>query len=56
MSDQLGYHPMLVLVVTLAGGFLFGFVGMIFALPFVIALEVVYKYYKETRVTKQKLD
>lgn len=56
MSDQLGYHPMIVLVVTLAGGFLFGFVGMIFALPFVIALEVVYEYYKETRATKKKLD
>ena len=56
MSDQLGYHPMLVLVVTLAGGFLFGFVGMIFALPFVIALEVVYEYYKETRATKKKPD
>lgn len=56
MSDQLGYHPMLVLVVTLAGGFLFGFVGMIFALPFVIAMEVVYEYYKETREAKKKLD
>lgn len=56
MSDQLGYHPMLVLIITIAGGFLFGFVGMIFALPFVIALEVVYEYYKETRVTKKKLD
>lgn len=56
MSDQLGYHPMLVLIITIAGGFLFGFVGMIFALPFVIALEVVYEYYKETRATKKKLD
>lgn len=56
MSDQLGYHPMLVLIITIAGGFLFGFVGMIFALPFVIALEVVYEYYKETRVTKKKPD
>lgn len=56
MSDQLGYHPMLVLIITIAGGFLFGFVGMIFALPFVIALEVVYEYYKETRETKKKLD
>lgn len=56
MSDQLGYHPMFVLVITLAGGFLFGFVGMIFALPFVIALEVVYEYYKETRATKKKPD
>lgn len=56
MSDQLGYHPMFVLVITIAGGFLFGFVGMIFALPFVIALEVVYEYYKETRATKKKLD
>lgn len=43
MSDQLGYHPMFVLIITIAGGFLFGFVGMIFALPFVIALEVVYE-------------
>lgn len=56
MSDQLGYHPMLVLIITIAGGFLFGFVGMIFALPFVIALEVVYEYYKETRATKKKPD
>ena len=56
MSDQLGYHPMFVLIITIAGGFLFGFVGMIFALPFVIALEVVYEYYKETRATKKKLD
>lgn len=56
MSDQLGYHPMFVLIITIAGGFLFGFVGMIFALPFVIALEVVYEYYKETRETKKKLD
>lgn len=56
MSDQLGYHPMFVLIITIAGGFLFGFVGMIFALPFVIALEVVYEYYKETRATKRKLD
>lgn len=53
MSDQLGYHPMLVLIITIAGGFLFGFVGMIFALPFVIAIEVVYEYYKETRATKK---
>ena len=56
MSDQLGYHPMVVLIITITGGFLFGFVGMIFALPFVIALEVVYEYYKETRATKKKLD
>lgn len=56
MSDQLGYHPMFVLIITIAGGFLFGFVGMIFALPFVIALEVVYEYYKETRATKKKMD
>ena len=56
MSDQLGYHPMLVLIITIAGGFLSGFVGMIFALPFVIALEVVYEYYKETRATKKKPD
>ena len=56
MSDQLGYHPMVVLIITIAGGFLFGFIGMIFALPLVIAIEVVYRYYMENIKAKKKLD
>lgn len=56
MSDQLGYHPMIVLIITIAGGFLFGFIGMIFALPLVIAIEVVYRYYMENIKAKKKLD
>lgn len=56
MSDQLGYHPMIVLIITIAGGFLFGFIGMIFALPLVIAIEVVYRYYMENIRAKKKLD
>ncbi len=56
MSDQLGYHPMVVLIITIAGGFLFGFIGMIFALPFVIATEVVYRYYMENIKPKKKID
>lgn len=49
MSDQLGLHPLMVLIVTLAGGFLFGFVGMIFALPVVIACQVIYDDYKSRK-------
>lgn len=56
MSDQLGYHPMIVLIITIAGGFLFGFIGMIFALPLVIAIEVVYRYYMENIKANKKLD
>lgn len=56
MSDQLGYHPMIVLIITIAGGFLFGFIGMIFALPLVIAIEVVCRYYMENIRAKKKLD
>ena len=41
-SDQLGMHPFVVLVSILIGGFLFGFVGMIFALPIVIVGQVIY--------------
>lgn len=52
MSDQLGLHPLMVLIVTLAGGFLFGFVGMIFALPFVIACQVIYDDYKSRKADK----
>lgn len=49
MSDQLGIHPMLVLVLTLIGGFLYGFIGMIFALPITIAAKIIYKYYKDKK-------
>lgn len=52
MSDQLGLHPLMVLIVTLAGGFLFGFVGMIFALPVVIACQVIYDDYKSRKADK----
>lgn len=45
-SDTLGIHPFAVLLSILVGGFTFGFVGMIFALPAVIVGEVIYNEYK----------
>lgn len=53
-ADTLGIHPMAVLVSILIGGFTFGFVGMIFALPVVIVGEVIYNEYKIYRENKNK--
>ena len=47
-------HPFTVLIAILIGGFLFGFVGMIFALPIVIIGQVVYNEYKDYRKNKIK--
>ncbi|MDO5716536.1 MAG: AI-2E family transporter [Tissierellia bacterium] len=43
LSDKLGIHPLFILIAILVGGFLFGFVGMIFALPVIIAAQVLYE-------------
>ena len=53
-ADTLGMHPFTVLIAILVGGFLFGFVGMIFALPIVIIGQVVYNEYKDYRKNKIK--
>ena len=51
-ADTLGMHPFTVLLAILVGGFLFGFVGMIFALPIVIVAQVAYNEYKDYRTNK----
>lgn len=53
-SDTLGIHPFVVLISILVGGFTFGFVGMIFALPVIIVAEVIYKEYKVYSENKKR--
>ena len=54
IGDRIGMHPVLVIFTVLAGGFLFGFIGVLLALPVAAAGTVLvrffYKNYKLSRV------
>ena len=51
MKKAVGIHPMLVLLAALIGGTLFGFVGVLIAVPVTATASVVvgslYQYYNE---------
>jgi predicted PurR-regulated permease PerM len=44
VGDRIGLHPVWVLFALLAGGVLYGFVGILFALPVAAALGVIIRY------------
>jgi predicted PurR-regulated permease PerM len=50
MGRQVGIHPLLVMVSLLVFGFMFGFLGLLIAVPSVALLSVFYDKYKETGV------
>jgi predicted PurR-regulated permease PerM len=54
IGDRIGMHPVLVIFTVLAGGFLFGFIGVLLALPVAAAGTVLvrffYNNYKLSRV------
>jgi predicted PurR-regulated permease PerM len=43
LGSKVGLHPMVTLIAILAGGQLFGLVGMIFAAPITAILLLIYK-------------
>ena len=45
MKSQVGVHPGLIILSLMAGGALFGFWGLIIAVPFVAILQEILKYY-----------
>lgn len=45
VGDRIGLHPMVVMFAVMAGGALFGFVGMLLALPGSAVLNVLLRYY-----------
>lgn len=47
MSDTVGLHPVVVILAIIAGTTLFGFLGLLLALPVVAIVKVVYGYYAE---------
>lgn len=53
MSDQVDLHPTLVIFSLLVGGSLFGFWGMIFAIPVAATGKALFVYYWERRTQRQ---
>ena len=54
VGDRIGLHPMAVIFSVLAGGQLFGFLGMLLALPVAAVVNVLLRYAHE-RYTQSKL-
>lgn len=47
VGDRIGLHPVAVIFAVMAGGQLFGFVGVLLALPVTAVLVVLLRYGKE---------
>jgi predicted PurR-regulated permease PerM len=47
VGDRIGLHPVWVIFALLAGGVLYGFVGILFALPIAAAMGVILRYFLE---------
>ncbi|HBG17181.1 MAG TPA: AI-2E family transporter, partial [Firmicutes bacterium] len=50
IGGKLGLHPLGVIFLLLIGGELFGFGGIVFAVPIGAVLQVIFKYYWKKRV------
>ena len=53
MSEQVDLHPTLVIFSLLVGGTLFGFSGMLFAIPVAATGKGLFVYYYEQRTKRQ---
>jgi len=47
VGDRIGLHPVAVIFAVLAGGQLFGFLGMLLALPVAAVVNVLLRYARE---------
>ena len=46
VGDKVGVHPVIIIFAILAGGKLFGFVGVLLAIPVTAILMVLLRYFK----------
>lgn len=53
VGDKIGLHPVAVIFAVLAGGELFGFVGVLLALPVAAVIMVFIRYFKQCYVESQ---
>ena len=49
VGKQVGLHPLVVMISLLIFGFMFGFLGLIIAVPSVALMSIFYQQYKKTR-------
>jgi len=47
VGDRIGLHPVAVIFAVLAGGQLFGFIGVLLALPVAAVIAVILRYLHE---------
>jgi predicted PurR-regulated permease PerM len=47
VGDRIGLHPVAVIFAVLAGGQLFGFLGILLALPAASALNVLVRHFRD---------
>lgn len=47
LGKRVGLNPLVILLCLIIGGGMFGFVGMIFAVPVVATIKTIFNYYKE---------
>lgn len=55
VGDRIGLHPVAVIFAIMAGGQLFGFIGVLLALPAAAVLNVLFKYLYQERYLKSGL-
>ncbi|MDH5180380.1 MAG: AI-2E family transporter, partial [Gammaproteobacteria bacterium] len=51
VGDRIGLHPVAVIFAVLAGGQLFGFVGVLLALPVAAVIAVILRYLHERYIS-----
>jgi predicted PurR-regulated permease PerM len=56
VGDRIGIHPVMVIFAVLAGGQLFGFFGVLLALPAAAVLAVLVRYARERYVASTLFD
>lgn len=53
LGDSTGLHPFIVLLSLIVGGALFGVIGMIFSVPVVAAIVIVWKHFVRDRMDRE---
>ena len=59
LGDSTGMHPLIVLILLIIGGGMFGVLGMIFSVPVAAVIKIIYKHtkpYVKKYLYKDKID
>lgn len=56
IGDNMGLHPMTILLSLIVGGGIFGILGMVLAVPMVATIKIVYYFFKSKRKNKKAIN